>query len=35
MFGTHCTVVTLDVVHTDGHAVAISKIHGVTPIHHF
>jgi len=28
VFATHCTVNTLDVVHTDGHAVAI---HGVTP----
>ena len=35
MFGTHCTVITLDVVHTDGHAVAISEIHGVTPFTSF
>ena len=34
VFATHCTVDALDVVHTDGHAVAISEIHGVTPIHH-
>ena len=31
VFATHCTVDTLDVVHTGGHAVAISEIHGVTP----
>ena len=27
VFATHCTVNTLDVVHTGGHAVAISEIH--------
>ena len=31
VFATHCTFNTLDVVHTGGHAVAISEIHGVTP----
>ena len=31
VFDTHCTVDTLDVVHTGGHAVAISETHGVTP----
>ena len=31
VFDTQCTVDTLDVVHTGGHAVAISEIHGVTP----
>ena len=31
MFATHCTVDTLDVVHTGGHTVAISETHGVTP----
>ena len=31
VFATHCTVDTLDVVHTRGHAVASSEIHGVTP----
>ena len=31
VFATHCTVDTFDVVHTGGHAVAISEIHGVTP----
>ena len=31
VFVTHCTVDTLDVVHTGGHAVASSEIHGVTP----
>ena len=31
VIATHCTVDTLNVVHTGGHAVAISVIHGVTP----
>ena len=31
VFDAHCTVDALDVVHTGGHAVAISEIHGVTP----
>ena len=31
VFDTHCTVDTLNVVHTGGNAVAISEIHGVTP----
>ena len=31
VFATHCTVGTLDVVYTGGHAVATSEIHGVTP----
>ena len=28
VLATHCPVDTLDVVHTDGHAIAISEIHG-------
>ena len=31
VFATHRTLDILDVVHTSGHAVAISEIHGVTP----
>ena len=30
VFATHCTVDALDVVHTGGHVVAMSEIHGVT-----
>ena len=36
VFDTRCTVDTLDVVHTGGHAVAISEIHGVSyPIYKY
>ena len=31
VFAKHCTVDTLGIVYTGGHAVAISRIHGVTP----
>ena len=30
VFATHCTVDTLDVVHTGGHAVTVFEIYGVT-----
>ena len=35
VFATHCTVDTLDVVHTGGHAVAISEIHRDTSTTNF
>ena len=31
VFATHCTGDILNLVHTDGHAVAVSEIHKVTP----
>ena len=35
MFDAHCNVDALDVVHTGGHAVAISEIHGLIPMYYF